>query len=802
MLELKVALRNLWRNKMYSLSNIVGLATGMGVYFVVLLYVYNERTYDCHIPSHKQIYRVQGQFDINGQKDQFASTGIGLGPLLKKEFSYINNYTRLRHIDENILFKSSYTKQYEGAVAVADSNFFQVFDIGLIAGDPGSCLSKPQSMVITESFAKKFFGDSKPLGQHISTNNYEYTVTGIIPDWPSNTHHKFSVLISAFLDPLNDTNYIKSLWKVYVHTFLKFDDQESADKLMMEFPVFYDRYMSDLGGHLGGNYQIQLARLDKIHFTENYDYDRPTGNRASLYIFSTIGMVILLLALINYVNMSTARGIKRAREISMRKVLGSPGNDIMSLIITESVVLSLLALFLAFVIVEVFLELSPLNSIVNKDLSLDFIAFPFLWWLPLLLALLVGIIGGLYPAFSLRRVPTLFAFNRIDRENSKTGIKVRKALVGFQCMISVAVVIAAVFMYRQMEYVNNKDLGFNREDILLVSVPDSITLKRIPELREKLAQSENVLASAMANSVLGNSTNKSLFDIQKENGRFERKVVDFMNVGKDYLRTMEIEMVEGMPFSSSGMLGNIYEPVIVNEMLVKEMKWDAPIGKKISWGFDREGVANYRGEVIGIVRNFNSHSLHENYEPMIIFYDEHFEGILHLRLKSNRLIEALNEVESSWVVVNPGSPFQFSFLNKDLKKLYEEEQKQSRLTLFLTYLTIFVSLLGVAGMASFTSGLRTKDIGVRKVLGANPLQLVNLVFSDMFMIVLLSVIIALPLSYLFIKTWLTNFAFIAAINSRVFWISAIIAILLIYLIVGYYTLKVLRTKPVETLKYD
>jgi len=797
--RLKTALRSLWRHKTYSLVNITGLAVGMGVCLIVLMYVYHERTYDGHIPSSSKIYRVHSEFNMNSQTDKFAKTGVGLGPLLKREYPFIENYTRLLHIDENILFKSNYTKQYESSVAIADSNYFKVFDIKLLKGNPSSCLSKPQSIVISESFAKKFFGDSNPVGQYINTNNYQYTVTGIMPDWPANTHHKFSALISAFHESLSREEYLKSLWRVDVHTFLKLNKKQ-AHFIVQNFPDFYWENMSSIGERLGGSYAIKLVQLPDVHFTEGYDYDQATGDRAYLYAFGTIGIVILILAVINYVNISTARGIKRAREASMRRILGSEGKDIVSLVLMESVVLSLIALFLAFVLVEIVLELSPLNVVISKDLSLDFARFDFLWWAPLLMSLTVGLAGGIYPALRLSGTPVLFA---IKGNANKKKINVRKALVGFQCTISVAVVIAAVFMFRQMEFVKHKNLGFNREDLLLVTIPDSVAMDKIPLLREKLSHSQYVAASAMALSVPGNKVGRSLFNIENESGALDRKVADLMRVGDDYFETMEIEFERGHSFSDIEKQMDIgVEPVIVNQALADNMGWDDPIGKNIDWGFDEKGVTVYSGKVIGVVKNFNTHSLHETIEPTVIFYNDKPDGTLHLRLNSNKFLEALEDVEGIWASINPSSPFQFSFLNKDLMQLYEEEQKQSRLVLYLTYLAILISLLGIAGMASFSSSLRAKDIGIRKVLGANSFQLINLVFKDMVVIILLSVVLALPLAYFLIKIWLSNFVFATPVNHYIFVISAIIAILLAYLVVSYHALKVIRTKSVDILKYD
>lgn len=802
-LRLKFALRSLWKNKLYAGLNIVGLAIGLAVSIIIYLYLQDELRYDTNVPEYRNIYRIESEFDLNNKREQFAGTSLSLGPMLSKEFPYINNYTRLHHIEVNVLFKHSDKRFYEENIAVADSNFFDVFRIPFMEGDREDCLSEPYSMVVTQSFSKRYFGNENPIGEVVSTNNHDYLVTGLIEDWPANTHHKFDAVLSAFYDTVAEESQIQTLWNVESYTFLELDGSVEAAHVEEDFSAFYDKYMKEVGENFGGFYDVTLTRLDKIHFGRNLQYDRSGGDMAYLYSFGAIGLLILILACINYINMATARGLERVREVGMRKILGSSALEIRLMIFFEALVLSFLSLFIAFVLVEVVFELTPFNAILNKDLALDFGRFPALWWMPVLLCVGVGLLSGLYPAINLSKVPEMAAI-RGGYKSAPHSIWMRKALVGFQFCISVAVVITALLMYRQMEYVRTKDLGFNKEDVILVPIlsQDTTTENKIPMLHTKLRKLKEVIATSNATRAPGDDLERTLMTIQDEDdAAFSKVVVDMMRVGLDYMPTMEIEMLEGRDFVKADK-GAEKAKVLVNEKLMEVMNWKTSIGKTLKWGYDKEGVELYEMEVVGMVENFNSHSLHDAIEPTVIFLQDEDYGVMHIRVDSRDLVAAVNKIERIWSEMDPKNPFQFSFLNKDLMKLYENEHRQSRLILYLTYLAIFISFMGLTGLASFTTNLRTREIGIRKVLGADVYQMVNLIFREMLALVVLSVLLAIPLAYILISRWLDGFAYYARLDPLIFGLSALFAVLLAYLIVTYHSIKVARGNPVEVLKYE
>ncbi|HAD97441.1 MAG TPA: hypothetical protein DCG19_08540, partial [Cryomorphaceae bacterium] len=702
-------------------------------------------------------------------------------------------------IDESVLFKRDGIQASDDYVALADHNYFKVFEIPFLAGNPATALDEPQSMVVTRSFAQKYFGDANPVGKLISTNNYEYTVTGLIDDFPANTHHSYSALILSFYRRDKAENWQNSLWQIEAHTFLKLSSAADAARLENDFGSFYQKYMAEAGQGLQADYLINLTPLDEVHFAEPVKFDRPAGNKGYLYAFGGIGLLILVLACINYINMATIRSLRRVKEAGMQKVLGAGKREIVYQVLIESFILASMALLVAMVMVELVLEFTPLNNIMGKDLTLNFMHNLTLWWLPLGLASLIAFLSGWFPALYLSKVPAMAGLKKgIIRQ--KGGLGVRKLLVGFQFTISVAVVITALLMYRQMEFVRSKDLGFNKEDVMLIPIRDTLTARTISGIRQKLAQSPYIKASSSAQAIPGKSVDRIVINVPGVKGTLSQQVVDFMMVGEDYFKTMEIEFVEGHTFSEQDEVSNTY-PVIINEATVRMMGWKNPVGQKIE--IVAPGQAeNYMSEVIGVVKDFNAHSLHQDIEPTIITFQDEIAGYLHVRVDSKNLISALNDVEKTFAQLRPGVPFQFSFLNKDLMKLYEEEQRQSRLILFLTYLAIFISFLGLTGLASFTTNLKTQEVGIRKVLGAGRAQVVNLIFKEMLWLIVVSVALALPLAYWLTRAWLSNFAYTTELHPLVFVSSGLTAILLAYFIISYHSIKIARIKPVDTLKYE
>jgi len=797
--KLPFAFRTLYRNRLYTFLNLGGLAIGLAVSIIVALYLNGEFTYDQHWKDHERIYRVTSQFQLEGQIEEYGGSGEAMSMLLKEHFEEVEASTHLYHLKNSIFFRTDSLRQYEDQVAIADSSFFLVFNVPFIAGDAEHALCQPRSVVLTSSFAKRFFGHDRVLGRKINTSNYEYTITGIMPDMPENTHHYFQAVFSKNTEPKDSQDLAVSLWQVSHYTFLKLKEGAEPETLIAGFGGFFEKYMSGLADIVQGDYGIDLRAISDLHFGSQLNFDLPGGRLAYVYGFAGIGLLILILAIINYVNMATARSLKRVQEAAMRKVLGATRLDIRFLILGESILLAFIALLLAFALVEVFTGILPFNEAIGKQLALDFDNFPSLIPLSLGLALLVGFISGSYPALSLAKVSPLDAFTNkkgIQRRNSLP----RKFLVGFQVCVSVAVVITAIFMYRQMEFIKNRNLGFNSDHVLVINVQDSTSIYRIQDLASNFRRSSLVQSVTVGASATGSGTFRSLFDVQEEDGfNYRRLSSDFLAVGPEYLETMEIPLLAGRGFRQEDLRDTGHPKVIVNRALVKEMGWERPLGKKVLSAFDESGMATINAEVIGVCDDFNAQSLHNEMAPLLLMLNKKNYRVLQIKVQPDQVYAALDDLDRRWTSMVPDVPFQFSFLNKDLLHMYEEEMRQSRLILYLTIIAILISLLGFVGLASFTTGLRTKEIAIRNVLGADGWDLVNLIYKELVAVIITGVLIATPLSILITWQWLQNFAYRTQVEPLVILLTVALTLGIGYGIVAIHSMAVSRRTSIKSL---
>lgn len=791
------AFRSLYRQKLYSLLNLGGLALGLAVSIIVAMYLFNEFQYDKHLADYDRIYRINSEFDISGEKEQYGGTGMGLLPCLREFYQSLGPGTRLIHLDQNILLKTANTRIFNDQIALADSNFFQIMNYPMLKGNAKTALVKPRSIVLTQSLAQTFFGPEPALGKVISTSNFEYTITGIIADLPENTHHYFEALIS-YPNPAKEMQDLKrSLWSVQCFSFVKLPKGESPEAVQAAFPAFYQKYMADMGNTFQGQYSIAFQPIANLHFNTAAKFDRPGGKLIYLYGFAGIGLLILVLAGINYINMATARSLRRIREAAMRKVLGAEPRDIKLLLLAESLLLALAALFLAFVAVEIITQLLPFNRALGKNLKLSVSAYPFLLWLPLLLALVVGLISGGFPAFTLSRVSPLDAFS------NKKGIHLtrsltRKVLVGFQVAVSVAVVIIAFNMYRQMNFIKNKNLGFDTGNVVLLTVQDTASLHNIQKIEKSIEKSPYVVAVGRGVAPAGSHTLRGVFGFEQGND-FPKQAVDFLIVGEGYTRTMGIDMVQGRGFTKADLKDTLNHYVLVNQTLVNTLGWKNPVGREIHLDYDEGGKPLKTAQVLGVTRDFNAASLYNTIEPLVLLLESKLSNVMHIRIKPENFYAAIDDVEHRWTSIAPGAPFQFSFLDKNLNGLYEEEMRQGRLILYLTSLAILISFLGFIGLASFTINLRTREIGIRKVLGANTLQTVNLVFKELLAVILLAVLAAIPIALFMSVVWLNNFAYRAPLEPYVIFITGTGTLLIGYGIVAMHSLSISKSKTVESL---
>lgn len=789
------------QHRTYTVLNVLGLSIGLAVTLLVVMYLKTELTYDEHHVHKERIYRLSSLFYFENKTNHFAPSGIGLAPILQEHTDAIQDYVRLGRAGENVVLKTGTQAFYDDQVFYADTSYFRIFPTPFLQGDPRTAFNGPNQIVLTQSLATRLYGTENPMGRVVQTNNNHFVVTGVIEDLPVNSHIRFSALLSAFLEPIPEEELENSLWMASIHTYIRLKEGRTLSEVHEAFDVVHDKYMTNVARALESDYDIRPEPLTQIHYGSKADFDLPRGRKEYLYVFAGVGLLILALAMINYMNLATARAGGRAKEIGVRKVLGSTRRDLIIQLLIESTFLAFFALLLAVVIVEVIVQLPAFVDLFQMELSVNVLAEPWLVIFGALVTVVVGVLSGLYPALYLSKIPISESLKGGFKSGARS-LRFRRFLVGLQFTISISVVALALLMGSQMDYMSKRYLGFNKEDVVLVPVQDTALQREMPTMLNELRSLPDVIAVSKAQSVPGGGIGRLLITTNENSSRGNQRVgVDFVKVDESYFDVMEMEFLEGTTFQTEEH-EEFYTTVVVNRELVDYYGWTDPIGKVLEWGIQDDGVSPYIAKVVGVIRNVNLSSLHNQIKPMIFFYDGSGMGTIHIRVNSENLKVALANIEEVWNNNNVGRPFEFSFLDQSLSELYTEDRRQTTLISTFTLITILISCLGLLGLTSYTTQKRYKEIGVRKVLGATVRQIVHLLFADVAKLVGLAVIISIPLSYAVYHSWVSNFAYFAPLHWYVFLFTGIIASLIAYVIVSLHSLRAAKASPVDSLKHE
>ncbi|HTE32751.1 MAG TPA: ABC transporter permease [Chryseolinea sp.] len=802
--HLKFATRVFLKDKFFSILNILGLALGIAVSIILLLILQNDLTYDRYHTLHNRIYRLGGHLQATGLEFRGSRSARELGEILREEFPEVQNVVRANSWDRTLVkyvdAKGVEKAFYEENIVRTDSTYFQVFTHQFISGDPKTCLTQLNTLVVTQSTAKRYFGDDDPLDKSVTIDGSLWKVTGVIKDVPENTHLKFDILLSRLVDRewVRENGQIKSeaFWNPDVYTYLLMPENYDTKDFYDKFPKIFDKYYKSFGDKVGGKYTPILERLADIHFYSDLDSDEPHGNLAYVYAFTGIGIFIIILACINYMNLSTAKSVTRAGEIAMKKTLGSAKSALSLSFLTESIFLAVISLIVAIALVIFVLEATSFNQLIGKNLKPDFMHNPVLVIGTLAITLGIGIISGLYPAFYLPNIPTIQALKG-SYKNRRSSHMLRRVLITTQFAISIFVVVCTIFMKDQINFVRNKELGFNKENIVLLPIQDTLVQKQIGGIKSQFLQDRNITAATTSYSVPGLNVNGGSVMWAEGPEGMKQQSFTLMFVGDDYLKTMGIELVDGRDFLL-GPKADIEDVFIVNEAAAKLMGWaDKAIGKKVKFFH-----AEKDGQVIGVVKDFNFNSLHNAIEPLLIVKAREEGGFLHLKVKSENLTETMDQIKKQWMKYDPNHPYEYFFLDQKFNEQYKDDEIQHALLSNLSYICIFISLLGLLGLSAFTAAQRTKEIGVRKVHGASIPQIIFLLYKDVMYLIVIASLIIIPVSYMMITQWMGNFAYRTEINYLTFGIVAILALLFAFFTVAFHSLKTARTNPVDSLKYE
>lgn len=802
--HLKFFVRVFLKDKFFSILNILGLALGITISIILLLILQHDLTYDKHYKNHERIYRLSGHLQATGVDIRVARSARELGDVLKNEFPEVMAVTRANSWDHVLV---RYERDgddiafYEEDVVRTDSTYFDVFDHNFIAGDKNTALDQVNSVVITQSTARRYFGDEDPLNKALTIGDELWKVTGVIEDLPKNTHLKFDILLSGLSRTrdwvLEDGGIVKSeaFWNPDVYTYLLMPDDYDPQRFYEKFPAIYDKYFKSFGDQVGGKYTAILHPLASIHFGSDLDGDEPVGDISYVYAFTGVGILIMLLACINYMNLATAKSMKRAGEIAMKKTLGSGKRALVLTFLGESVFLALVSLLVAVVVVSVVVKLPAFSQLIGREVSADFLRNPALLLGSFGIAVLIGLVSGIYPAAVMPFIPTLTALKGLYR-NKKSGLTLRKVLIGVQFAISIFVVVCTVFMQQQIDFVRNQDLGFDKENVLIIPIQDTLVRNQITSVKNELLQHNSIKAAATSYNVMGMGVGSPVMWAEGEDG-MKQQAFNMIAIGDEYLETMGIELLKGRAFQE-GPNTDVDNVFICNEAAAKLMGWgDDPIGKRVKWF---HGTTD--GQIVGLVKDFNFSSLHNAIEPLLLVKSREEGGFLHLKMAGANLPRTLDWVREKWTGWDPNQPFEYFFLDTRFNEQYSADEIQYRLLSVLTYVCVFISLLGLLGLSAFNAAQRTKEIGIRKVHGASTPRIIYLLFKDvMYLVIIASVVVVVP-AYFIMDKWLGNFAYQTNLNYATFPLAGLLALVAAFVTVAFHSWKTALANPVDSLKYE
>lgn len=801
--HLKFFIRVFLKDKFFSVLNILGLALGIAVSIILLLILQHDLTYDKHFANHERIYRLGGHLQATGVDFRQARSARELAAILKEEFPEVVATTRANNWDHTLI---KYEKAgedvayYEEDVVRTDSTYFQVFDHVFVSGDKSTALNLLNSVVITQSTAVRYFGTEEPLDKSLLIDDQLWKVTGVIEDIPENTHLKFDFLLSGLSRTRGwvvDQGQIKSeaFWNPDVYTYLLMTEHYDPKNFDAKFPDIFTKYFKSFGDQVGGKYAAILQPLADVHFQSDLDNDEPQGNLSYLYAFTGIGLFIILLASINYMNLSTAKSVKRSTEIAMKKALGSGKRSLVLSFLSESLFLSFLSLVVAVGIVLLVLNISSFNQLIGRNLTADFFSNPVLLVGCFALTTMIGIVSGLYPAFYLPNIPTLSALKGTYK-NRKSAHLLRKVLITTQFAISIFVVVCTFFMQDQIDFMRNRDLGFSKENTLVLPIQDTLVQNQLTAIKNEFLQNPRITAAATSYNVLGMGVGGPVMWAEGDEG-MKQQAFKMIAVSEDYFKTMNIDILKGRNFEP-GPNTDVDNVFMCNEAAARLMGWGQdPIGKKVKWFHGKTD-----GQIIALVKDFNYQSLHNPVEPLLIVKSRREGGFLHLKVSGENLPETMRYIQEKWAGYDPNHPFEYFFLDQRFDEQYRADETQYTLLSNLSYICIFISLLGLLGLSAFTAAQRTKEIGIRKVHGASTPRIIYLLYKDVMYLVIIAAVLVVPVAYYTVSQWMGNFAYQTPLNYFTFGLVALMALVFAFLTVAFHSLKTARTNPVDSLKYE
>ncbi len=804
-----VALRNIKRNNIFSIINICGLAIGLAISSMILMYVVNELTYDRFHENQENIYRVTSILEAQGNSFSGPITMAPLAPKLEADYPEVKHAARMSS-ERNPVVEYEDKLLHQSNVYYADPSFFDIFTINFIKGDPEKCFENPFSLVLTPETAEKYFGDDNPIGKILTFNSdNEYTVTGIVEKLPSNSHINFDMLGSfSTLYSLNGKEMMDIWLRNSYITYVELQDgviKEQFEPKLQEI-IKENVESHPLAIQYGFKGELKLQPLKDIHLRSHFSFDDDNSQDNSfIYIFSAVAIFILLIACINFMNLSTARSASRAKEVGMRKIIGAERGRLVRQFLGESILMSILGLLIALALIEFLLPV--FNKLINVSLEYNIIKN---WQISLGLisiSILVGLISGIYPAFFLSAFKPIRVLKGTFRAG--TGNKIfRDILVVFQFVISIALIICTVTMLNQLSYMKNKSLGFDKDHVVIVPLRGSGILSNMEVFKSNVLALENVISASLASNYPGDgSSNETLVNFEGFKNE-KPQVMKFEEADYDYFSTLGIEFVQGRNFSPDMQTDD--KTFIINEALAQHLGWDDAVGKEIYWtdienpdaALDENSLIDKTFKVLGVIKNYHFESLHDFIRPVIIRLQDTQVNELILKIGPDNISKTIASIKEEWSKLSPNRPFNYHFLDDKLAGQYMTEQRLSSIIIYLTFIAVFIACLGLFGLSTFIAEQQRKEVGIRKVLGASSSAITVKLSRELTQWIIIANVIAWPVAYFVMKKWLETFAYRNPIHVGVFILSGLIALFIALLTVSYQTIKAANTNPADVMKYE
>lgn len=795
---LLIAWRNLWKNKIFSAINIFGLSAGLACCILIFLFIQQELRYDKFHQNASRIFRVTSELESPGGKNSLAVTPAPWAPLMKKDYPEIREYVRLLKDEKVLIGQPGGQHFYETGLLYADSTLFNVFSIGLKDGDVRHPLDKPNSIVLTEETARKYFGRVNPIGKTLEVNSFGRTftveVTGIADALPSTSHFTFNSIVS--LQTLGD---LSGLWSFHMfQTYLLLNNQASPADLEKKFSGFVNKYIVG-NPQADGKNDIHLQPLTAIHLHSQLTGEIGTNSDITyVYVFAGVALFILLIACFNFTNLSTARSLARAKEVGLRKVVGAAKKQLFVQFLSESSLMAVLALLFAILLARLVLPL--FNQLSGRELQLDFRHNTSLLIVLVLLVASVGMLAGLYPAAVLSAFKPVEVLKGKFTRNSK-GLSFRKVLVTLQFAVSIALIASTLLVNQQLHFLQNKKLGFDKENVLLLTLPRDTDSARLESFKASLLNQNDFRSVSGSSSVPSdkipiNQVNDGSADLSKALS------MQMLFTDADYVRTMNIQVVAGRDFKKE-MATDKTNGFLINEEAVKKFGWKTPqqaVGKTIQWV--QPGTVLKSGTVVGVVKDFHITPLKAAVQPLVIHqFPQRFQ-YLYIRFNQSRADNVVASLQKQFNNFYPKQTIEYTFLDETLNNLYSSEKKLGTIFSSFALLAILIACLGVLGLSLYSIQQRVKEIGIRKVLGASVFSITVDLLKEFAKPVLFAAVIATPLAWWVMNKWLEDFAYRIQISWLVFLLTILIVLTLAVLTMGAQSIKAALSNPVKSLRTE